>query len=767
MASNSQPLSRHSKSEFTASPFTGSVSMLSSIPLPSMDENDESLVTFLHRIKTVRAQFEDLRLQKDIRSVTADDEALALVEKQFVNMRDHLDFLRCRKNDGNNTNKNAKGILLVVDDIEQSLRKSRERLDIALEWTELHDTVMADVEGVMKESEVLLAELQYCQRTHDIIESDRLKVILDLDRLMSSLMQSPVNGHGKLLNLRDVDKKQNSELYILSKKMQPLRVSLDTLDQIMSDIVPRLQQVFPDACQDLIMRREELEARWKILSLETDKIKKEMGEDRWIYMLKEACNQARKLMTEIDRVMNNVEDVHTTAVYDQRKIELYEQKAIELVAEIHKVLELLSRAMEDKVTTNEDIKREHLQFNDFWHSLEERLVVIDEKYGLDIRKKFGLTGGRESRSSMRSSVSSTSGSTVEFNFGRSRSRSRTSAHSNKVPISQPNLSRSSSPFDEDPSLQTPTVTRKPNKNDLRTPTQSRRRSSPERLRSLKAPASAIPVRKRPSITPDLFMEPSSLPRPRTPYSGYPNSKRRASGIPQPKFTTAEVDIPPVPAIPQSAASTIKRYQESNELRASANSLMPVTPKKKQSQVLSTTARETAMTPLSQSAKSSFVSVPTSTSKIAKPTTILPKSSTPTHLSQRTPRVRTVSSRDPFGPTPTASLNHHASTPNLSSLAKKQSRANLVVQDLKGSVPPVPAIPAETPLKVAVQGYKIPAGLSPDSQQKYYIKYGSPTYVDAMDAGAAPPALITSTGNSIKRSSVRKSIGTVKEKPRWR
>ncbi|KAK9234472.1 cortical protein KAR9-domain-containing protein [Lipomyces kononenkoae] len=762
MALSSPSFSRHSKSEFTALPFTASVSLLPSLLLPSMDESDEALVNFLHSIRTVRSRFEELQLHKDIRSVTADAEGLALVEQQFANMTDHLDFLRLRTNGGNHTSKNAKDILSVAGDIEHILRKSREHVDVALEWSELHDTVMADVESVMEESEVLLAELQRCQRTHDIIESDRLKAVLDLDGLMTSLMQSPVYGHGKLVNLRDADKMQNSKLFSLSKKMQPLRVSLDTLDQITRDIVPRLEQSFPDAHQYLITRREALEAKWKTLSLEADKIKREMGEDRWISMLKEACNQARKLMTEIDRIMNNLESTQANALDDYvsiRNKELYEHKAIELVPEILKVLELLSRAMQDKVTTNEDIKREQLQFNDFWHSLNDRIVVIDEKYDLDIRKKIGLTGGRESRSSMRSSLSSTSGAAVEFNFGRSRSRSRTSAHSNKDPLSPTNLSRSSSPSDEEPFLQTPTVTRKAKENDLCTPTLSRR--------AQKAPPSAIPVRKRPSITPELFAEPSSLPRPRTPCSGYPNTKRRASGIPQPKFTTAEVDIPPVPAIPQSASSTIKRHQISNELRYAVNSVVPVTPQKKQSQVLSTRESETAMTPTSQSAKSYPVAVPMSRTKIARPTTTLPKSSTPAHLSQRTPRVRTVSSRDPFGPLPTSKLNHHASTPNLSSLAKKASRGNLVVHDLNGSVPPVPAIPTETPLKAAGHGYKIPAGLSPSSQQKYYIKYGSPTSADAMESGTAPPALVTSTGNSIKKSSVRKSMGTVKEKPRWR
>ncbi|KAK9361049.1 hypothetical protein V1504DRAFT_433112 [Lipomyces starkeyi] len=782
MTSPSRSLSRYSKSDYTKLPFAISGSLLSSIPLPSADDSDEALASFLHRIETARAGFEELQVQHDIRLVAADAEGLIVVEKQFANLKGHLDFLRLRTTDGNHTNGVAKDILSVADDIENSLRKSREQVDIALECSELHDSVMADLENVMKESQILLAELQQYQRTHDIIEDDRLEDVLDVDRLMTSLKQSPFPGHGKLVNLRDTDEIQNSKLCYLCKKMEPLRVSLDFLNAMMGDMIPRLELPFPDAHQDLITRRAALATKWKKLSFDADKIKREMGEDRWIAMLREAGNQARKLMTEIDHVMNNLEDVHANGLDDitsKRHKELYEQKAGELIPEILKILGLLSRAMEDKVTISGDIKREHLYFNNFWKDLDERIRDFDEKYDLDVRTKIGLTGGRESRSSMTSSVSSTSACVVELNFRGSRSRSRTSAHSNAEPISPGYLSPSSSPFDEDPYLQTPTVARKTKENDLCTPTQTRRLQSsslyiravsPGQLRSLKAPPSAIPIRKRPSITPELFTEPSSLSRARTPSAGHQNTKRRVSGIPQPKFTTLEVDIPPIPAIPPSAAS---RHQKLHELGRTASILGPTTPTRKQSQVFSNSVRkakaetEKEIMSVSQSVKRPLISAPTSTSKVAKPTTTLPKSRTPAPISQRTPRVRTVSSRDPFGPPSLATLNHHASTPNLSSLAKKPSRANLIVQDSKASVPPLPAFPPQTPLKTAAKAYKIPAGLSPDSQQKYYIKYGSPTTVDATGSGEAAHTLAEPAGNSTKKTSVRKSMGTVKEKPRWR
>ncbi|KAK9433251.1 hypothetical protein V1505DRAFT_322001 [Lipomyces doorenjongii] len=782
MTSPSRALSRYSKSDYTKLPFTSSGSLLSSIPLPSADASDEALASFLYRIETARAGFEELRVQHDIRLVAADADGLALVEKQFVNLTGHLDFLRLRTSDGNHTNGIAKDILSVADDIENSLRKSKEQVDIALEWSELHDSVMADLESVMKESQTLLAELQQYQRTRDIIEDDRLEDVLDVDMLMTSLKQSPVPGHGKLVNIRDADEMQNSKLCYLCKKMQPLRVSLDLLDAMMGDMIPRLELPFPDAHQDLLTRRAALDIMWKKLSFDADKIKREMGEDRWIAMLREAGNQARKLMTEIDHVMNNLEDVHANGLDDiisKRHKDLYEQKAGELIPEIVKILGLLSRAMEDKVTISGDIKREHLHFTNFWNNLDERIRDFDEKYDLDIRTKIGLTGGRESRSSMRSSVSSTSACVVELNFRGSLSRSRTSAHSNAEPISPGYLSPSSSPFDEEPCLQTPTVARKTNKNDFCTPTQNRRLQSsslsirsvsPGQLRSLKAPPSAIPIRKRPSIAPELFTEQSSLSRARTPSAGQQNNKRRVSGIPQPKFTALEVDIPPIPAIPP---STVSRHHQSHELGRTASILSPTTPTRKQSQVFANSARtakaekDKAIISVSQAVKRPLISAPTSTSKIAKPTTILPKSRTSTHTSQRTPRVRTVSSRDPFGPPSIATLNHHASTPNLSSLAKKPSRANLIAQNGKASVPPVPAFPPQTPLKTAAKAYTIPAGLSPDSQQKYYIKYGSPTTVDATGSGETAHTLAESAGNSTKNTSVRKSMGTVKEKPRWR
>ncbi|KAK9325621.1 hypothetical protein V1517DRAFT_313872 [Lipomyces orientalis] len=779
MISPSRPL----KSDCSQLPYASTASLLSSIPLPTVDEDDEALATLLHRIRSARAGFEELGAQHGIRLIAAGSENLVLVENQFANLKRHLDFLRPRANDGSCTSSTAKDILSVVDGIDDNLRKSREQVDIALEWTELHDSVMSDLESVMEESWKLLAELQHYQRTHDITEVDRLGNTLDVDALMSSLKQSPQPGHGKLVNLSDTDKIQNSKLCYLSKKIQPLRVSLDLLDAIIGDLIPRLEILFPGAHKDLITKRKLLDAEWKKLSLETDKIKGQMGEERWIAMLRECANQARKLMTEIDNVMNNLDGVLANgcdAVTVQRHKELYEQKARELIPEILKVLGLFSRAMEDKVTISGDIKREHMHFNNFWNDIDERIRVLDQKYELDIYQQISSTWGRESRSSMRSSLSSTS---VELNFRGSRSRSRTSAQSNAEPISPSFLSRSSSPFDEEPCLQTPTVPRKTNENGFVTPTQpgrqqssglSMRSLSREQLRLLKAPPSAIPVRKRPSITPDLFTVPASLPRARTSSAGQHDTKRRIKSIPQPNFTPVQADIPPVPAVvPQSTSSTMKRPRASHEIERGAKSVAPATPSRKQSQVLPnlerarTVEKENGMATGNQSARKSLIPGPTSTSKLAKSTTILTNPHTPAHTSKTTPRPRTASSRDPFGPSSSVTLNHHASTPNLSSLAKRPSRANLLANVGKASVPPLPAIQPQTPLKSPAKMFKMPTGLSPNSQQKYYIKYGSAAAGDTTGMIGAVPAMAAVAGDSVKKHSARKSIGTVKDKPRWR
>ncbi|KAJ8103159.1 cortical protein KAR9-domain-containing protein [Lipomyces tetrasporus] len=784
--SPSTPLSRSSKSDCSQLPFASTASLLSSIPLPTVDEDDEALATFLHRIRSASAGFEELGARHGIRLIAAGSENLVAVENQFSNLKRHLDFLRPRANDGNYTSSTAKDILSVVDSIEDNLRKSREQVDIALEWSELHDSVMSDLESVMEESWTLLAELQHYQRTHDITEVDRLGNTLDVDALMSSLKQSPQPGHGKLVNMSDADKIQNSKLYDLSKKIQPLRVSLDLLDPIIGDLIPRLEIPFPGAHKDLITKRKLLDAKWKKLSFETDTIKRQMGEERWIAMLRECANQARKLMTEFDNVMNNLDGVLANgcdAGTIQRHKELYEQKSRELIPEILKVLGLFSGAMEDKVTISGDIKREHMHFNNFWNDLDERIRVFDQKYDLDIYQQIGSTWGRESRSSMRSSLSSTSATTVEFNFRGSRSRSRTSAQSKGEPTSSTYLSPSSSPFDEEPCLQTPTVPRKANEDGFFTPTEpgrqqsrclSMRSVSREQLCLLKAPPSAIPVRKRPSITPDLFTEPASLPRARTPSAGQHDTKRRIKSIPQPNFTPMKADIPPVPAvIPQSTSFTMKRLQASHEIERGAGSVVPVTPTRKQSQVFSklergrTVEKENGTATGHQSARKSLIPGPTSTSKLAKFTTILTNPHTHAHTPQRTPRPRTVSSRDPFGPSSSVTLNHHASTPNLSSLAKRPSRANLIGNVGKASVPPLPVIQPQTPLKAPAKTYKMPAGLSPNSQQKYYIKYGSAAAGDAAAMSGAAPAMAAPAGDSVKKHSARKSIGTVKDKPRWR
>ncbi|KAK9465902.1 hypothetical protein V1512DRAFT_264989 [Lipomyces arxii] len=750
--------------------------LLEGVHVPTIDADDDALENLLCEIRIAKDSFQQVAGYATIQLAKDGAVDLVMTERQFADLLGRIDFLKTKAAQEQHL---AQKILSTIEDIRILLQNSRAQVDVALEYFELSGPVMSELDVVADECQALVSEIQaYSPR--------QLPDMFEVDGLVKSLNQSPILDHGKFVCLTNEDRELSAKLIKLTKKIRPLRISLDFLNMRVSKLEERIDQFFPSASTELTKMQHKLDTKYKRLSEYVDATRQELGEDRWVAMLKDISNQIRKLMSAAEKCIDSLSGVSDSILGSPgngRQLNAYEAQMIKTVPEICKLLGLMSRAIDDKVTGNADTNRDYTHLNNFWLDLQRRIEHIDRSYGTDVSKKTtNSTAGRESRSSMRSSVSSNQGSTIEFSFRASRSRSVSAATNRRESGSPELMLSSSSPFDEEP-LKSSTTARKLYVNRPTTPTQRKESFLEFEFRSLPR-VSQHQLLPTPSTLPtrcnvaEENVHSGTLPKARTPTGGITDSRRRVSAIPQPKFTPMKpTSIPPVPSVPaipatlnSNPATSLKRPQSSHGMRQN-NLVVPKTPTRKQSQAQLRSARRTVEkeTPTGtiRSSRKSLVPVPApntphyaakTISAMVKEQGVIPSSA----------RKTSVTSGDPFGPTSGTKLNHHTSTPNLS-VARKQSQSNLsqgTKSPIKTSVvPPVPAIPPQMQQEIEKHGYRIPAGLSPDSQQKYYITYhGDGTAAAGIDHLPAmnPPSVAR------PKTMARKSMNPiVKEKPRWR
>lgn len=180
-------------------------------------------------------------------------------------------------------------------DVQDLLHGVKAQVETAMEWTELWNSIMNDIQ----------AELDACINCVFECEEKRNRVHtqenMDIDKLASIV-------EGEKTNKVSPEREDMSAALLgLFARMQPLRASLDFLPMRIQQFQYRAEEVFPTACEDLEMRREQLEKKWKNLEKDADVLKKELGEDKWVAIFRNAGKQASSMMESVERSISKVQ----------------------------------------------------------------------------------------------------------------------------------------------------------------------------------------------------------------------------------------------------------------------------------------------------------------------------------------------------------------------------------------------------------------------------------------------------------------------------
>jgi hypothetical protein len=312
--------------------------------------------------------------------------------------------------------------------IRDTLRSVRGQVEIAMEWEELWNNVLGDIQGEMDELIRLVFEME--ERRHkslvvavggDGVDIGDLQNIVEDTPPQATRLQtqsraalptfpmSPSSPGTPTLSQDD------SSLLALFARMQPLRASLDFLPMRLSVFETRAEQSFPTACEELEMRRAGLDANYRKLEKDAESLRKELGEDRWVIVFRGAGRQAQKMHESVERSLLKLKQAIdsgaqlTNQPLLSKKLESYEAKKTHYGPAIERVLSIIDKGVKDRLTVNGEILRLHSDLQARWESLKNQTREMDavlEEIQIDFRGQQL----RDSVSSMLSNDRSTTGS---------------------------------------------------------------------------------------------------------------------------------------------------------------------------------------------------------------------------------------------------------------------------------------------------------------------------------------------------------------------
>ena len=287
-------------------------------------------------------------------------------------------------------------ILTAWETVRRSLKNIKRQVELAMEWEELWNTVLGDIGLEVENLSRLVFEME--EARHKALQTDRSESIgaldmQELDTIVEEGERETTSHRISLSNALSPDSPmeppgtgiapEDDRLLALFARMQPLRASLDFLPMTLSNFNAKAQSVLPTACQELESRRKSLEKKWKTLERDAQRLRQELGEDRWVLLFRNAGRQAQKLCESIERAITKLQEAidvgaqHSNPPLLAKKVEAYEAKKIHYGPAIEKVLGIIDKGVADRSTVNGEILSLQSDTKARWQSTNSNMRTMD------------------------------------------------------------------------------------------------------------------------------------------------------------------------------------------------------------------------------------------------------------------------------------------------------------------------------------------------------------------------------------------------------
>lgn len=283
--------------------------------------------------------------------------------------------------------------------IHDTLRTVKRQVEIAMEWEELWNMVLGDIQNEMEELGRLVFEME--ERRHksimaatsgtESVDIGDLETIVEETPPAATRLQAKQNRFSLPVfppspsspPVSTTMSQEDSRLLALFARMQPLRASLDFLPMRLSAFQARASEIFPTACDELEMRRMGLDNSYRKLEKDAENLRRELGEDRWVLVFRGAGRQAQKMYESVERSMAKLKEAVDAGLHLTnppmmgKKIESYEAKKTHYGPAVDRVLSIIDRGIRDRLTVNGEILRLHTELQAKWEELKDRLREMD------------------------------------------------------------------------------------------------------------------------------------------------------------------------------------------------------------------------------------------------------------------------------------------------------------------------------------------------------------------------------------------------------
>ncbi|KAL9622634.1 MAG: hypothetical protein Q9160_002944 [Pyrenula sp. 1 TL-2023] len=360
----------------------------------ALDEVDEAVNNFESLVVVYVQSIEELQSRADIAEVEPKD-LQAVVEQMESTLKDW-------------------------DRVRKCLKEIHEQVELAMEWEELEGTVLSDVGSEMAALKLLISQMEEKRSKALAADEDSDASGVDINELETIVEENPAakkNARNNRFSLppsfaaaspvtpSTSDPQEDSNLLGLFARMQPLRASLDFLPMRISMFQGRASRLFPTACTQVKDNLKDLERGWKQLEKDAELLRKELEEDRWVMVFRNAGRQASKMCESVERSMAKLQESidagvhHTSPPSFAKKVESFEAKKMHYGPAIDRVLGIILKGIKDRLTVNAEILRLRADLmartHDLHEHMEEMQATVEE-----------IHTHRRSHSQLRDSVSS-------------------------------------------------------------------------------------------------------------------------------------------------------------------------------------------------------------------------------------------------------------------------------------------------------------------------------------------------------------------------
>lgn len=213
-------------------------------------------------------------------------------------------------------------------EVKTLLKDIKDQVETAMEWTELWTTILHDIQAELEACQTLVFEME--ERRHMSMLEDSTPT-MDIDTLETIVEETPSKQQPKTPVSPSIASDEHMLLGLFAR-MQPLRASLDFLPMRIDAFEYRANNTFPGACEDLKNRKKTLEKKWLKLNSDADVLRRELGEDRWVVIFRNAGKQAGNMIESADRSLKKLREALESGRGSEssvmKKIESYETKKV-------------------------------------------------------------------------------------------------------------------------------------------------------------------------------------------------------------------------------------------------------------------------------------------------------------------------------------------------------------------------------------------------------------------------------------------------------